>query len=219
MRHRQVFGLAELNEYIGELLERLNTRAFQKLPGYWRELFGSLDRPAMRPLPPRPYEYAEWKKVRVNVDYHVEVDRHYYSVPYQLIGKQLDARITANTVELLHKGRRVASHPRSWRRTSHTTVPEHMPESHREQVKWTPQRLIRWAARTGLPTRRTGPAVPATRTSAGIGARAPPPCRTTWFPAATTLRQSRIRTTRRHRPSADSGRTLFSPSCRDRPRS
>ena len=79
----------------------------------------------MRPLPARPYEYAEWKKVRVNVDYHVEVDRHYYSVPYPLIKEQLDARITAHTVELLHKGRRVASHRRSWRRASHTTVPEH----------------------------------------------------------------------------------------------
>ena len=149
LRHRQVFSLGELNEFVGELLERLNARPFQKLPGCRRELFESLDRPAMRPLPARPYEYAEWKKVRVNVDYHVEVDRHYYSVPYPLIKEQLDARITAHTVELLHKGRRVASHRRSWRRASHTTVPEHMPESHRAYAKWTPQRLIGWAAKTG----------------------------------------------------------------------
>ena len=149
LRNRQFFSLGELNEAIAELLERLNTRPFQKLPGCRRTLFESLDRPAMRPLPARPYEYAEWKKVRVNIDYHVEVDRHYYSAPYRLIKEQLDARIAANTVELLYRGRRVASHARSWRRAGHTTVPEHMPESHREQAKWTPERLIRWAGKTG----------------------------------------------------------------------
>ena len=149
LRNRQVFSLTELNDAIAELLERLNTRPFQKLPGCRRALFESLDRPAMKPLPAQPYEYAEWKKVRVNIDYHVEVDRHYYSAPYRLIKEQLDARIAANTVELLYRGRRVASHPRSWRRAGHTTVPEHMPESHREQARWTPERLIGWAGKTG----------------------------------------------------------------------
>ena len=149
LRNRQMFSLGELNELIGELLERLNMRPFQKLPGCRREMFETLDRPAMSALPARPYEYAEWKKVRVNVDYHVEIDRHYYSAPHALVKKGLDARITANTVELLHKGRRVASHPRSWRRAGHTTVPEHMPRAHRDYVKWTPERLIGWAAQTG----------------------------------------------------------------------
>ena len=128
LRHRQVFSLAELNEYIGELLERLNTRPFQKLPGCRRELFESLDRPAMRSLPPRPYEYAEWKKVRVNVDYHVEVDRHCYSAPYQLIKQQLDARIAANTVELLHKGRRGQSCPQLAPRQPHHGARAHARE-------------------------------------------------------------------------------------------
>ena len=152
LRHRRVFSLTELNEAIGEWLEPLNARPFKKLPGCRRELFESLDRPAMRPLPPRPYEYAEWKTVRVHMDYHVEIDRHYYSVPYQLVKQQLEARVTANTVELLHKGRRVASHARSRRRGSHTTLAEHMPERHRAQAEWTPQRLVCWAGKTGPST-------------------------------------------------------------------
>ena len=151
LRHRQVFCLSDLNEAIGELFEPLNARPFQKLPTCRREMFESLDRPAMRPLPPRPYEYAEWKTVRVHMDYHVEIHRHCYSVPYQLIKQQLQARITAHTVELIHKGRRVASHLRS-RRRGHTTVPAHMPRSHRAQAEWTPQRLIRWAEKTGPST-------------------------------------------------------------------
>ncbi len=152
LRHLQVFCLSDLNEAIGELLKPLNARPFQKLPTCRRELFETLDRPAMRPLPPRPYEYAEWKTVRVHMDYHVEIERHYYSVPYQLIKEQLQARITANTVELLHKGRRVASHLRSRRRGGHTTVTAHMPRGHRAQAEWTPQRLIRWAGQVGAST-------------------------------------------------------------------
>ena len=106
----------------------------------------------MRPLPGRPYEYAEWKKVRVNIDYHVEVERHYYSVPYRLVRRELDARVTAAAVEVLHKGRRVASHARSGRRGGHTTVPEHMPQAHRAYAEWTPRRLVRWARKTGPST-------------------------------------------------------------------
>ncbi len=152
LRNRRVFSLAELNEAIGALLEPLNTRAFKKLPGSRRSLFESLDRPAMRPLPTRPYEYAEWKTVRVNIDYHVEIGRHYYSVPYPLVKHQLEARVTAQTVELLHKGRRVASHRRSDRRGGHTTVPEHMPKAHRAYAEWTPKRLVRWAQQGGPST-------------------------------------------------------------------
>lgn len=152
LRHRRMFSLGELNEAIGECLERLNARPFKKLPGSRRALFETLDRPAMRPLPARPYEYAEWKKVRVNIDCHVEIERHYYSVPYRLIKHELDARVTAATVEVLHKGRRVASHVRSGRRGGHTTVPEHMPQAHRAYAQWTPQRLVRWARKTGPST-------------------------------------------------------------------
>jgi transposase len=149
LRHCMFFSLAELNRAIGTLLEPLNAKAFRKLPGSRRTLFETLDRPAMHPLPELRYEFAEWKKVRVNIDYHVEVDGHYYSVPYQLVRHQLEARFTATTVECLHKGKRVASHPRSALRGRHTTVAEHMPKAHQAYLKWTPERLVRWAEQTG----------------------------------------------------------------------
>ena len=152
LRNRQFFSLVELNMAIAELLEVLNNRPFKKLPGTRKSLYDSLDRPAMQPLPANAYEYAEWKKVRVNIDYHVAIDKHYYSVPYQLVKQQLEARITTNTVELLHKGKRVASHRRSYGQGRHTTINAHMPKAHREYAEWTPGRLVRWAAETGPAT-------------------------------------------------------------------
>ncbi len=152
LRDRQFFSLVELNTAIAELLEVLNNRPFKKLPGTRKSLFESLDRPAMQPLPATPYQYAEWQKVRVNIDYHVAIDKHYYSVPYQLVKQQLEARITTNTVELLHKGKRVASHRRAYQPGRHTTVNAHMPKAHREYAEWTPERLVRWARETGPAT-------------------------------------------------------------------
>ena len=149
LRNRTFFSLGELNHAISELLVELNNRPFQKLPGSRQSLFEDLDRPALNPLPAQAYEYAEWKKARVHIDYHVEVARHYYSVPYQLVKKQIDVRLSANTVEMFHKGKRVASHRRSSRKGRHTTVAEHMPTSHRQYAEWTPQRLVRWASQAG----------------------------------------------------------------------
>jgi len=149
LRNRLFFSLGELNAEIARLLERLNTRPFRKLPGSRREAFESLDRPALQPLPLEPYAFAQWKKVRVHVDYHVELERHYYSVPHALIGKQLLVRYTATTVECLHHGERVASHPRSFIPGRHTTVAEHMPERHRGAGQWTPARFRSWAHTSG----------------------------------------------------------------------
>jgi transposase len=106
----------------------------------------------LQPLPAQPYEYAEWKRARVNIDYHVEVEGHYYSVPYALVKQQLEVRISARVVELFHKGTRVASHVRSRLKGRHSTVAAHMPTAHRHYVAWTPQRLIRWAADSGAAT-------------------------------------------------------------------
>ena len=152
LRHRSFFSLAELNAAIRELLHTLNTRAFKKLSGSRRSLFESVDKPALNPLPSTRYEYAEWKKVRVHIDYHVEFQRHYYSVPHALIRKQLDLRITATTLECFHKGVRVAAHHRSPLPGRHTTLPEHMPEKHRRYGDWTPERFQRWAATIGPAT-------------------------------------------------------------------
>ena len=152
LRNRTFFSLAELNQAIRKLLVQLNTRPFRKLPGSRQEMFAALDQPALQPLPASAYTYAEWKKVRVHIDYHVEVDRHYYSVPYQLVKKQLDARITGHTVECFHKSKRVASHVRSHHKGSHTTVRAHMPTSHQQYSDWSPQRFIQWAEKIGPST-------------------------------------------------------------------
>ncbi len=153
LRNQTFFSLGELNQAIAALLEELNDKPFKKLPGSRRSLFEALDRPAMKPLPAERYVYAEWSKGRVHIDYHVAVDGHYYSVPYQLVGQQLDVCLSAHTVELLHRARRVASHRRSsLPKGHHTTVPEHMPKPHREYASWTPERLVRWATQSGPAT-------------------------------------------------------------------
>lgn len=152
LRHQTFFSLAELNGEIDSLRERLNTRAFRKLPGTRQALFTTLDRPAMKALPESRYVFAEWRRARVHIDYHIEVGGHYYSVPYQLVGQQLEVRLTAHTVEVLHKGSRIASHVRSPVKGRHTTVTSHMPKAHREYAEWTPQRLIAWATHTGPAT-------------------------------------------------------------------
>ena len=114
LRQRTFYSLAELNAAIRECLERLNTRPLRRLKKSRRELFETIDRPNALPLPQRPYEYAEWYKARVNIDYHIEVDGHYYSVPFQLLHERLDVRLTATTIEAFHKGERVAAHARSY---------------------------------------------------------------------------------------------------------
>jgi transposase len=152
LRHRKFYNLADLNEAISELLEKLNTRPFRKREGSRDSLFAELDRPALQPLPSERYELAFWKTVRASIDYHVEVDRHYYSVPYQLAGQKLEARSTAVTVEIFYHGRRVASHTRNRQPHRHSTVSAHMPKSHQAHLEWTPSRLIHWAEGIGAAT-------------------------------------------------------------------
>jgi len=149
LRNHTFFSIGDLNRVLGEKLEELNSRPLQVLKVSRRHLFETIDKPAMRPLPERRYELATWEKHKVNIDYHVEVDHHYYSVPYQLRGETLDARVSATTVELLFKGKRVASHPRSYLRGRHTTESAHMPEAHKRYLEWTPSRIIAWAEKTG----------------------------------------------------------------------
>ena len=152
LRHRSLFGLAELNQVLGEWLAALNHRAFQKLSGSRREWFETLEQPALRPLPAEPYEFARWKKARVNIDYHIEAERHYYSVPYTLVRQEVDVRLTATTVEVFHHRQRMAGYRRDPRPGRYTTVTAHMPKAHREYAEWTPERLVRWADQTGPST-------------------------------------------------------------------
>ena len=154
LRHHTFFSLKELNDAIRELLLFLNKRPFKKLPGNRESLFQDLDKPALKPLPDQAYEYAEWKKVRVHIDYHVEIDRRYYSVPYNLVKNQLEARLTQHTIEVFHKGQRVASHARLYGSKRHSTLPEHMPKNHQSYLSWTPQRFVSWAHKCGPETAR-----------------------------------------------------------------
>ncbi len=149
LRNHTFFSLAELNREIACLLDSLNDRPFQKLDGTRRSLFESVERPALQPLPTTRYEYAEWCKARVSIDYHIAVENHFYSVPYRLVRKQVEVRLTASTVEVLHDGHRVAAHTRSRRKGGFTTDPTHRPKAHREHLEWTPSRMIRWAQKTG----------------------------------------------------------------------
>lgn len=153
LRNRTFFSLAALNAAIKELLPALNDRPLQKLGVSRRELFERLDRPAMKSLPPTRYEIADWKTVTANIDYHVEIEKNYYSVPYQLIGERVEARFTATTVEIFFKSRRVASHRRLYGRGQYATIDSHRPQAHRAHAEWTPSRLIHWAAQTGPATR------------------------------------------------------------------
>ena len=146
------YSLAELNRAIAALLVDLNQRAFKKLPGNRASAFAELDRPALRPLPAVRMPIARFKPARVNIDYHVELDGHYYSVPHALVGEPVELRITAGTVEVLHGGKRVAAHALNPRRGSHTTTPEHMPASHWAHLQWTPAKLIAWGERVGAAT-------------------------------------------------------------------
>lgn len=171
LRHHTFFSLPEINAAMRALLEDLNRRPFKRLPGSRLSLFEQLDRPAMRPLPPEPYVFAEWKKARVHIDYHMQVDGHYYSVPYQLVKQALDVRLSANTVEVFHQGRRVASHPRSHQKGRHTTTAEHMPQAHQAYAQWTPQRLIHWAEQTGPATAQVVATILASRPHAQQGFR------------------------------------------------
>ncbi len=149
LRHRRFYHLEELNTAIGELLVRLNSRVMRHVKASRRELYERLDRPALKPLPERPYEYAQWKELRVNIDYHVAFDDRYYSVPYTLVGESMWARATHRTVELFHKGKRVTGHPRSYEKYGYSTLPEHRPASHRAHLEWTPSRLIDWSKSVG----------------------------------------------------------------------
>ncbi len=149
LRHRTFFSFAELNAAIAELLDDLNRRPFQGRAESRRDLFEAIDRPALKPLPAVPYEYAEWIKVRPGIDYHVQVDGRFYSVPHALVGKKLEVRLTATTIEVLHKGRRVAIHARDHGNTRYLTRTEHMPRAHQAHRDWSPSRFLRWAADIG----------------------------------------------------------------------
>ena len=152
LRNRIFFSLTEINEAISELLDKLNSRKFKRIDTTRGELFEQLDKPALAPLPPTRYYFGEWKTAKVAIDYHIALDKHLYSVPFQIFGAHVEARLTATTVEIFHKNRRVATHIRSYVQGGCTTNPDHRPPSHQKHLEWTPERITSWAATKGPKT-------------------------------------------------------------------
>jgi len=149
LRHRKFFSLHELNLAIGELLEKLNQRSFKKRTGSRRSLFLELDRSTLRPLPEQRFDLAAWSQATVNIDYHVQFDHSFYSVPYTLARQTVEVRATPATIEIFHRGERVASHARALKSYSAATHPEHRPKSHQAHLDWPPSRMIQWASTVG----------------------------------------------------------------------
>lgn len=149
LRHRTFFTLEELNKAIRELLGNLNDRLLRKMKKSRRQLFDELDRPAAKALRSDPYQMADWQKATVNIDYHIEVDKHYYSVPFQYVHQKVQARMTLTTVEIFCKGIRIAAHARSFVSHKHTTADGHMPTAHQQQGRWNPERILKWAETIG----------------------------------------------------------------------
>lgn len=153
LRHQTFFTLASLNQAIRFLLDDLNQRPFKKLPGSRLSQFEQLDKPALKPLPANAYQYTDIKAARVHIDYHVEYDKHYYSVPHHLVKATVEVQASESVVAVYDQGQRVASHPRSYRQGAHTTCTEHMPQAHRAMSDWTPERFLQWAGDIGDATR------------------------------------------------------------------
>jgi len=152
LRHDVFHTLADLAHAIAYALERVNTRPFQKLAGSRRSVFEATERATLRPLPPTRYALCEWRTAKVNIDYHLSVDGHLYSVPYRLVGASVTVRLTASMVEVLHRDARVAVHPRSALKGRYTTEPTHRPKAHQRHLEWSPSRLIAWGTSIGPAT-------------------------------------------------------------------
>ena len=153
LRHQTFFTLASLNKAVALLLADLNDRPFKKLPGSRRSQFEQLDQPLLQPLPKHRYEYQHIKKARVHIDYHIDYEHHYYSVPYTLLKQAVEVHANAQSVVIYHQGARVAIHARSYRKGGHSTLPEHRPKAHQAMAEWSPKRFLGWAASIGSETR------------------------------------------------------------------
>jgi transposase len=159
LRHETIFGLAALNARIATLLTVLNGKVMRLYGVSRRALFERIERGVLKALPDQAFEHATWKAARVNLDYHVEVDHHYYSAPHALVHEAVEVRVSASSIELFCRSQRVAVHVRSLVRGHHTTAPEHMPKAHAKHLEWTPTRILDWAGSVGPQTRALAEAI------------------------------------------------------------
>ena len=171
LRDLKFFYLAELNDAIIPLLAKINSQQYQKLPYSRLDLFVKLDKPALKPLPSTPYEYAEWSKAKASLNYHIELAEHHYSIPYTFVKKPLDVRSTNRIIEIFNKSKRIAVHERKYT-SGYTTLPEHMPKSHQEYAKYTPEQIIKWAKTIGTATHQLVEKTVATKAHPHLGFRA-----------------------------------------------
>jgi transposase len=206
LRKRTFFTLAEVNEAIAELLVLLNNKPFRKRKGTRASLFAAVDKPALRPLPAERYEIGQWRKLKVELDYHVPVDGQFYSVPYQLVGQPVDIRLTGATVEIFHRGLRVASHARSFVPDQSTTIAQHRPKAHQQYLEWTPSRLLSWADVVGPHTAELFRQILATKPHPEMGYRS---CL-----GLVPGRQAHRRTSGSRRSASAALRRLFVSQCR-----
>ena len=149
LRKQNFYSLYELNEAIKLLLEKVNNRKMRHIGKSRQELFIELDKLALKRLPETPYEVSELKQARVNIDYHIEFDKNFYSVPYQTIGELVTVRATDYCIEIYSNSKRIASHKRTYRQRTYCTSDDHRPKSHQEHLKWNPQRIQEWATSKG----------------------------------------------------------------------
>ena len=149
LRHQTFFSMAEVNKAIKRLLVKLNGKPFQKMEGSRLSLYEELEKLVLLPLPEQRYQFSEWGEAKVNIDYHIQADKHFYSVPYRLVHQRVDVRLTDRTVEIFIRKQRVAAHRRSYVKGRYTTASAHMPEAHQKHLEWTPDRLISWAQKIG----------------------------------------------------------------------
>lgn len=154
LRKRTFFSLEEVNQAIGLLLDKLNRKSFQKLEGSRLSCFETLEKKALLALPAQRFSYAQWKKAKVNVDYHVELFSRYYSVPFKYSQEEVQIRFNENTVEIFHHSLRIAVHRRINEKGRHSTEHAHMPEQHEKYLKWPPSRIMNWASQVGVSTRK-----------------------------------------------------------------
>lgn len=154
LRHQSFFTLASLNQAMSELLVDLNNRAFKNLPGNRRSQFEQIDKPALKPLPAQRYQYVDIKTARVHIDYHIEYDKHYYSVPHHLVKQQVEVHASSTFITIYAYGQRVSSHPRSFVQAANSTLTEHMPQAYRALSEWSSERFLNWAADIGKNTKQ-----------------------------------------------------------------
>ena len=171
LRDRTFFSLGELSLAVREHLVLLNERSFQKMPGSRRQLFTSEEQPTLRPLPLFPYVFGRRRRARVHPDGHVELAGHYYSVPYGLVREEVELLYTDSTLEVFHRGVRVAAHALSCAKGRATTCLEHLPPGQRAYAEWTPERFISWAEKTGPATAEVVRAILAGRSHPALGFR------------------------------------------------